>query len=104
MADNHNLRIHNVGLMVIDRSGVSGHMWWSTERRGGMALLGYISWNSTGRIGRIGRHRAGKPDVEVTMCDMPPDASDFPGGIPAIAVAVTLIHLQLILQKQAAWE
>ena len=38
------------------------------------------------RIGRIGRHLAEKPDVEVTMCfgPMPPDASDFPGGILAI--------------------
>ena len=26
------------------------------------------SWNSTGKIGRIGRHLAEKPDVEVTMC------------------------------------
>ena len=27
-----------------------------------------------------------KPDVKVTMCfgPMPPDASDFPGGIPAL--------------------
>ena len=43
------------------------------------------SWNSTGRIGRIGRHLAEKSDVEMTMClsPMPPDASDFPGGIPA---------------------
>ena len=43
------------------------------------------SWNSTGKIGRIGRHRAEKPNVEVTMCfgPMPSDASDFPGGIPA---------------------
>ena len=43
------------------------------------------NWNSTGKIGRIGRHLAEKPDVEVTMClgPMPPDASDFPGGIPA---------------------
>ena len=45
-----------------------------------------LSWNSTGKIGRIGRHLAEKPDVEVTMClgPMPSDASDFPGGIPAI--------------------
>ena len=26
------------------------------------------SWNSTGKIGLIGRHLAEKPDVEVTMC------------------------------------
>ena len=45
-----------------------------------------ISWNSTGKIGHIGRHLAEKPDVKVTMCfgPMPPDASDFPSGIPAI--------------------
>ena len=38
------------------------------------------SWNSAGKIGRIGRHLAETPDVEVTMClgPMPPDASDFP--------------------------
>ena len=59
-----------------------------------MILLKYLhtalfqtvySWNSTGKIGRIGRHRAEKPDVEVTMClgPMPPDASNFLGGIPA---------------------
>ena len=52
-------------------------------------LLGQISvlsWNSTGKIGRIGRHRAEKPNVEVTvgLGPMPPDASDFPGGIPAL--------------------
>ena len=43
------------------------------------------SWNSTGKVGRIGRHLAEKPDVEVTMClgPMPPDASDFTGGLPA---------------------
>ena len=42
-------------------------------------------WNSTGESGRIRRHRAEKPDVEVTVClgPMPPDASDSPGGIPA---------------------
>ena len=63
------------------------------------------SWNSTGKIGRIGRHLAETPDVEVKLefhredlthraethrhfnirvfGPMPPDASDFPGGIPA---------------------
>ena len=47
-----------------------------------------LSWNSTEKIGRIGRHLAEKADVEVTMClgPMPPDASDFPGGIPALEV------------------
>ena len=50
-----------------------------------------LSWNSTRKIGRIGRHRAEKPNVEVTMClgPMPPDASDFPGGIPALRVGPT---------------
>ena len=43
------------------------------------------SWNSTGKIGRIGRK---KPNVEVTvgLGPMPPDASNFPGGIPAKGV------------------
>ena len=52
--------------------------------------LDLYSWNSTGKIGRIGRHLAEKPDdeeedVDVTMClgPMPPNASDFPGGLPA---------------------
>ena len=42
-----------------------------------------LSWNSTGKIGCIGRHLAENPDVEVTMSfgPMPPD---FPGGIPAL--------------------
>ena len=37
------------------------------------------------RENRIRRHLAEKPDVEVTICfgPMPPDESDFPGGIPA---------------------
>ena len=50
-----------------------------------VTVVANLSWNSTGKIGRIGRHRAEKPDVEVTMCfrPMPPDVSDFPGGIPA---------------------
>ena len=45
-----------------------------------------LSWNSTGKIGHIGWYRAEKPNVEVTVGvgPMPPDASDFPGGIPAI--------------------
>ena len=53
-----------------------------------MSVLGphYISWNSTGEIGRIGRHLTEKPNVKVMMCfgPMPPDASDFPGRIPAL--------------------
>ena len=50
------------------------------------APLAILSWNSNGEIGRIGRHLAEKPDVEVTMClgPMPPDVADFPGGIPAL--------------------
>ena len=52
-------------------------------------LKDHKSWNSTGEIGRIGRHLAEKPDVEVTMSfgPMPPDASDFPGGIQALRSA-----------------
>ena len=44
------------------------------------------------KIGRIGRHLADKSDVKVTMCfgPMPPDASDFPGGIPAFDVLFNL--------------
>ena len=47
-----------------------------------------LSWNSTGEIGRIGRHRA----ETHRYCNirgfgqMPPDASDFPGGIPALSL------------------
>ena len=46
----------------------------------------YIKLGFHREIGRIGRHLAEKPNVEVTMClgPMPPDASDFPGGIPAL--------------------
>ena len=46
---------------------------------------------STGKFGRIGRHLAEKPDVRVTMYfgPMPPDASDFPGGIPACIRSVS---------------
>ena len=46
-------------------------------------------------IGRIGRHLAEKPDVEVTMYfgPMPPDASNFPGGIPAIDIVHAGGHL-----------
>ena len=49
--------------------------------------------------GGIGRHRAEKPNVEVTvgLGPMPPDASDFPGGIPALewcfSLATYFVHL-----------
>ena len=46
------------------------------------------SWNSTGEIGHIGRHRAETHryfNIRV-FGQMPPDASDFTGGIPAYAV------------------
>ena len=45
----------------------------------GLATQYIYSWDSTGKIGRIGRHLAEKPDVEVTMClgPMQPDASDL---------------------------
>ena len=43
------------------------------------------------------RHRGGKPDVEVTMClgPMPPDASDYSGGIPALGFASLLRQLTI---------
>ena len=43
------------------------------------------SWNSTGKIGRIGRHLAEthRHEGHRGFGQMPPDASDFPGGIPA---------------------
>ena len=46
-----------------------------------------ISWYSTGEIGRIGRHRAEtRRYFNIRFFGpIPPDASDFPGGIPAIA-------------------
>ena len=36
-----------------------------------MIWLFIKSWNSTGKIGHIGRHLAEQPDVEVTMCFRP---------------------------------
>ena len=42
-----------------------------------------LSWNSTGEIRRIGRHRA-ETHPYWFFGQMPPDASDFPGGIPAL--------------------
>ena len=58
------------------------------------------SWNSTGEIGRIGRHRAETHryfNIRF-VGQMPPDASDFPGGIPAIVERLT--H-QVVLQRHA---
>ena len=48
-----------------------------------------VSWNSTGEIGRIGRHR---PETHRYFNirffgQMSPDAPDFPGGIPAVGKA-----------------
>ena len=62
--------------------------------------LSQYSWNSTGKIGRIGRHLADKPDVKVTMCfgPMPPDASDFPRGIPAF-VSIWYRHMYWPMDK-----
>ena len=53
---------------------------------GKIRLLHMIySWNSTGKIGRIGRHRAETHrHFNIRFFGpMPPDAFDFPGGIPA---------------------
>ena len=59
-----------------------------------------LSWNSTEEIGRIGRHRAETHRYFNIRFfgQMPPDASDFPGGIPAIEV-VRLAPLGLCLNK-----
>ena len=64
--------------------------------------LTVYSWNSTGKIGRIGRHLAEKPDVKVTMYfgPMPPDASDFPGGIPAIYGIVEMCETDILLESE----
>ena len=50
------------------------------------ALKMALSWNSTGEIGRIGRHRAEtRRHFNIRFFGpIPPDASDFPGGIPAL--------------------
>ena len=65
------------------------------------APLAILSWNSNGKIGRIGRHLAEKPDVEVTMClgPMPPDVADFPGGIPALDRVSSVLQKQSVLQN-----
>ena len=92
-----------------------GHYWWLVvlptdtlilavvptgvvlyrERKYAARVHTPLSWNSTGKIRRIGRHLAENPNVEVTMClgPMPPDASDFPGGIPALLIlkSITLV-------------
>ena len=52
-------------------------------------VVSVLSWNSTGEIGRIGRHRAETHryfNIRV-FGPMPPDASDFPGGIPALGLS-----------------
>ena len=48
----------------------------------------YLSWNSTGEIGRIGGHRDETHRYFNIRFfgQMPPDASDFPGGIPALGL------------------
>ena len=65
-------------------------------RESGIQSLTGVPWSGIA-LCRISTSKAGippgksdasgaeKPDVEVTMClgSMPPDASDFPGGIPA---------------------
>ena len=49
-------------------------------------LCSTLSWNSTGEIGRIGWHRAETHrHFNIRFFGpMPPDASDFPGGIPVL--------------------
>ena len=51
-----------------------------------------LGWNSTGKIGRIGRHRAETHHhFNIRFFGpMSPDASDFPGGIPALDSNLTL--------------
>ena len=51
-----------------------------------------ISWNSTGEIGRFRRHRAETHrHFNIRFFgQMPPDASDFPGGIPACVSQVPM--------------
>ena len=60
-----------------------------------------LSWNSTGKIGRIGRQRAEKPNVEVTggLGPMPPDASDLPVGIPAKGPYMVLDSLSEMMTR-----
>ena len=57
------------------------------------ALGSVYSWNSTGKIGRIGRHRAETHRYFNIRFfgPMPPDASDFPGGIPVYPDEVHLV-------------
>ena len=51
-----------------------------------------LSWNSTGKIGRIGRHLAEthRHYRQNAYGQMPPDASDFPGGILALDLGLGL--------------
>ena len=60
---------------------ISRRGWWIYS-----SWLTFIfRWNSTEEIGRIGRHRAETHRYFNIRFfgQMPPDASDFPGGIPA---------------------
>ena len=64
-----------------------------------------LSWNSTGEIGRIGRHRAEtRRHFNIRFFGpIPPDASDFPGGIPALVSY--LIHRPWInISCRAKWK
>ena len=56
-----------------------------------------FSWNSTGEMGRIGRHRANTHRYFHIRFfgPMPPDASDFPGGIPALYRADLRVGIRL---------
>ena len=76
----------SVGESLVYVAGSIRHAYMQTQSIRSHAY----SWNSTRNIGRIGRHLAENPDVKVTMCfgQMPPDVSDFPGGIPAYEGAV----------------
>ena len=59
--------------------------------------LDVLSWNSTGKIGRIGRHRAETHrHFNISFFgQMPPDASDFLGGIPALDIDVCMLVCEL---------
>ena len=56
-----------------------------------------LRWNSTGKIGRIWRHRAETHRYFNVRFfgQMPPDASDFHGGIPALGVVSARASLLL---------
>ena len=61
-----------------------------------------FSWNSTGEIGRIGRYRAETHRYFYIRFfgPMPPDASDFPGGIPALVTKVKSVPGYFPLMSQ----